>query len=75
MRINGFTRVSTPDVVAKDGNIHILHDVLIPPKRPGSPNSKDPQQLTVEELVERLDDYMNDSEATVEDTLPGRTEL
>ncbi|KAK2760266.1 hypothetical protein FQN54_002334 [Arachnomyces sp. PD_36] len=75
MKINGFTRVSTSDVIAKDGTIHILHDVLIPPKRPGSTNSEESQHLTVEEIIERLEDYMDDSESINNDQVSGRTEL
>lgn len=75
IKINGFTRVATSDIVAKDGTIHILHDVLIPPKRPGSTDFEESKELTVEELVERLDYYIDGQEITDENEEGGRTEL
>lgn len=75
MKINGFTRVATSDVIAKDGTMHLLNDVLIPPKKPGSIEVEDPQQLTVEELVERLDYYIDDGESDKGDEPAGRIKL
>jgi hypothetical protein len=75
IKINGFTRVATSDVIAKDGTIHILHDVLIPPKRPASTDFEEPQELTVDELVGRLDPYIDSQESTERDSLTGKTEL
>ncbi|KAL2429847.1 hypothetical protein ABEF95_003308 [Exophiala dermatitidis] len=37
MKINGFTRVSVLDGIAADGVIHVVPNVLIPPKTPGGP--------------------------------------
>ncbi|KAL1952776.1 hypothetical protein VTO42DRAFT_4267 [Malbranchea cinnamomea] len=34
IKINGFTTVAAADVCTKDGVIQILHDVLIPPRKP-----------------------------------------
>lgn len=34
MKINGFVSVATPDVVVKDGVIHVVNSVLIPPREP-----------------------------------------
>ena len=36
IKINGFTTVAAADVATKDGVIHVLHDVLIPPRKPHS---------------------------------------
>ncbi|PGH26368.1 hypothetical protein AJ80_01865 [Polytolypa hystricis UAMH7299] len=33
IKINGFTPVSVPDIIVKDGVIHVLNDILIPPKK------------------------------------------
>lgn len=66
--------MATSDIIAKDGTMHILNDVLIPPKKPGSIKVEDPQQFTVEELIERLDKYIDD-ESTEEDTRYKRIEL
>src|SRR5208282_5237149 len=35
IKINGFNTVAVQDGIAKDGVIHVLHSVLIPPKSPG----------------------------------------
>lgn len=57
MKINGFNSVAVEDGLAKDGVIHVVKNVLIPPKLVSdvSPQSKD---LTVEELKERLDAHV-----------------
>lgn len=78
MKINGFTRVATSDVIAKDGTMHLLNDVLIPPKKPGSIEGEDPQQLTVDQLMESLEYYVDDIddvESIKEDSPTGRIEL
>ena len=62
IKINGFVRVSVADGIAKDGVIHIISDVLIPPKKLDDANSK-VYGLSVEELIERLEPYVNEHEA------------
>lgn len=63
IRINGFSRVTVHDGVASDGVIQVVSDVLIPPK-----NAADGEQvfwqgeeLSVEELKERLDPFVEES--------------
>ena len=56
IKINGFVRVSIPDGIAKDGVIHIISDVLIPPKKLDGTNAES-SDLTVEELIERLEPF------------------
>ncbi|KAH0543222.1 hypothetical protein FGG08_002483 [Glutinoglossum americanum] len=51
--INGFNHVAVLDGVAKDGVIHVVPNVLIPPKTPGGKMEVE-EEMTVEELVERL---------------------
>ncbi|KAI9814721.1 MAG: hypothetical protein M1826_002167, partial [Phylliscum demangeonii] len=64
IRINGFTTVSFQNGIAKDGVIHVLSDVLIPPKHLAAEDVDDevriqPEMpLTVEELVARLQPYV-----------------
>ncbi|ATZ53713.1 hypothetical protein BCIN_09g05010 [Botrytis cinerea B05.10] len=59
IRINGFSSVSVQDGIAKDGVIHVLSSVLIPPKTPGGEMWAG-EELEVEDLMERLIPYMNE---------------
>ncbi|KAF7898573.1 hypothetical protein EAF00_005019 [Botryotinia globosa] len=59
IRINGFSSVSVQDGLAKDGVIHVLSSVLIPPKTPGGEMWAG-EELEVEDLMERLIPYMNE---------------
>lgn len=59
MKINGFGRVTVEDGIAKDGVIHVISNVLIPPKQLGGMEQHfEGEDLTVEDLVERLDPYV-----------------
>ena len=60
MKINGFSTVSVQDGIAKDGVIHVVPRVLIPPKTPGG-KAEDfkEDELSVEELMERLNPYVD----------------
>jgi len=62
IRINGFYHVAITDGIAKDGSIHVVGDVLIPPKTPGSYSEYVSGEISVEELVERLDPYVSDED-------------
>jgi uncharacterized surface protein with fasciclin (FAS1) repeats len=66
VKINGYTRVAIKDVVAKEGAIHVLDSVLIPPhKHHGHGAYLDGEEIEVEELVERLEPYLeNKKEST-----------
>lgn len=55
MKINGFVRVTVPDGVAKDGVIHVVSDVLIPPKKLEDDGLVESEELTVDDLIERLE--------------------
>lgn len=59
IKINGFSTVSVQDGIAKDGVIHVLSSVLIPPKTPGGVMWAG-EELEVEDLMERLIPYMNE---------------
>ena len=69
VRINSFVSVAQPDGISKDGVLHVLNSVLIPPKQLGGElqmwNGED---LTVEDLKERLDPLVEgqDSESSDE---------
>lgn len=60
IKINGFATVSVQDGIAEDGVVHVLSNVLIPPKQLG--NGAEEQwtdgELTVEELQSRLEPFV-----------------
>jgi len=64
IKVNGFARVDVSDGVARDGVIHVVSNVLIPPKQlpAGESDSSDDGEMTVEELVERLEPYLVERE-------------
>jgi uncharacterized surface protein with fasciclin (FAS1) repeats len=57
IKINGFTRVAVSDGVAADGVIHVVPNVLIPPKTPGGSGVAE-DDMDLEELKERLAPYV-----------------
>ena len=69
MRINAFARVTVQDGVAQDGVIHVVSDVIVPPKDIGRQGGNEAElqywtgeEMTVEELKERLAPLMNKSD-------------
>ena len=63
-----------PDGVAKDGVIHGLTNVLIPPKKIGSSYEQyQGEELSVEDLKERLDQFVNDAGESIQE--PNRHDL
>jgi uncharacterized surface protein with fasciclin (FAS1) repeats len=61
MKINGFNSVAIQDGVAKDGVIHVLSNVLVPPKTPGGAMYQG-EDITVEDLMKRLVSFVDLSE-------------
>jgi len=59
IKINGFNGVSVQDGLAKDGVIHVLSSVLIPPKTPGGAQYMG-EELSVEEFKARFDAYVEE---------------
>ncbi|CAG8190766.1 unnamed protein product [Penicillium nalgiovense] len=56
MRVNGFSRVERLDLLARDGVVHVLDQVLVPPRKiQDKDEGEDGKELMIEELVERLD--------------------
>ena len=56
MRINGFSSVAVKNGIAKDGVIHVVSNVLIPPKNLGDQLQEwKGEELTEEDLKERLE--------------------
>ncbi|TVY71240.1 Aurofusarin biosynthesis cluster protein S [Lachnellula suecica] len=59
IKINGFSSVSVQDGIAKDGVLHVLSSILIPPKTPGGAHY-DGEDMSVEEFMERFEPYVKD---------------
>jgi len=62
MKINGFTRVSVLDGIAADGVIHVVPNVLIPPKTPGGPGVAE-DDMDLDEFKARLEPFVEVKEA------------
>ncbi|KAI2639408.1 FAS1 domain-containing protein [Xylaria nigripes] len=60
IRINGYTNVAVEDGIAQNGVVQVLNSVLIPPRRPrdGGAWTEADGEISVEELVERLEPYV-----------------
>ncbi len=56
IKVNGFVTVTAPDGIAKDGVLHGISNVLIPPKKL-QPNAEPEGEISVEDLIERLEPY------------------
>ncbi|KAH6651877.1 Fasciclin domain-containing protein [Truncatella angustata] len=63
-KINGFTRVSIQDGVAKDGVVQVLDSVLIPPHEHHG-DYIDGEEIEVEELVERLEPFLENKKEQI----------
>ncbi|OIW22958.1 fasciclin domain-containing protein [Coniochaeta ligniaria NRRL 30616] len=60
--VNGFNRVVVRDAVARNGVIHVVEKVPIPPhKHHGAADDED-GEIDVEGLIERLADYVEDAD-------------
>ena len=64
MKVNGFSRVSITDGVAKNGVVQVVDHVLIPPHRHGHGDAgmESVEDISVEELMDRLDGYVEDDD-------------
>lgn len=63
MKINAFTTVGVLDGVAKDGVIHVVPNVLIPPKSVGGKTIEwQGEELTEEDLIQRLEPFVEKPE-------------
>nr|OQO17693.1 hypothetical protein B0A51_15230 [Rachicladosporium sp. CCFEE 5018] len=63
IKINGFSRVAVQDGIAEDGVIHVVGDVLVPPKKIGGVMQVwEGGEMEVEELVERLEPFVGKSD-------------
>ncbi|EAW07403.1 fasciclin domain-containing protein [Aspergillus clavatus NRRL 1] len=65
LKINGFQRVAFADALAKDGTVHVVDHVLIPPRKVdgSAPNwTGHDDELTVEDLKSRLGDWLDEEQ-------------
>ncbi|KAK2075276.1 hypothetical protein P8C59_009416 [Phyllachora maydis] len=63
IRVNAFVGVSVKDVVARDGVVQIVDGVLIPPHpRRSQVDSEEQGEMTVEDLLERLEGLMDEDD-------------
>lgn len=53
IKINGFSSVAVQDGIAKDGVIHVVSSILIPPKTPGGAEYMG-EEMDIGEFKERL---------------------
>ena len=59
IKINGFSSVAVQDGIAKDGVVHVVSSVLVPPKTPGMLDAGE-GEMGLEEFKERLIPFMGD---------------
>jgi hypothetical protein len=62
MKINGFSSVAVQDGIARDGVIHVVSSVLIPPKTPRGREEEveEDGEMELEGFKERLIPYFED---------------
>lgn len=63
MKINAFSRVTVQDGIAQDGVIHVVSDVIVPPKKVGGLDVQEDaywqgDELELEDLIERLEPFV-----------------
>ncbi|KAL4787428.1 FAS1 domain-containing protein [Aspergillus varians] len=76
-KLNGWQRVGFADVLGKDGVVHVLDRVLVPPRRleGGSVVLGEGGEVVLEDLVERLRPWIeeeHEEESGVEEIIGGR---
>lgn len=62
MRVNGFEHVVGKDQLARDGVLHVVDRVLVPPKRLDGMQDED-EEMSLQELKERLGGWVNVKES------------
>ena len=73
IKLNGFRRVAFADALARDGAVHILDHILIPPRKvkghylAGSREGEDEAELTIEDLKDRLSDWVEEDDTVDND--------
>lgn len=65
IKLNGFHKVAFADALARDGVVHILDYVLMPPRKVTghvTDSESDAAELTIEDLKDRLSDWVVDDD-------------
>ena len=63
IKINAFSTVTIEDGIASDGVIHVISNVLIPPKKVGGVAQQwQGEELELDDFKERLQVYVDDLE-------------
>lgn len=64
LTVNVYAPATAADIVAKEGVIHVVTRVLVPPKKGSSvvESESGGDKISVEELKERLDDYLDEGD-------------
>lgn len=60
VRVNGFVNVAVQDGIAKDGVIHVVDKVLLPPYKHKEAGTRDDDEISVDELKQRLESFMKE---------------
>ena len=64
IKINGFSTVTIEDGIASDGVIHVVSNVLVPPRSVGGEMQEwQGEELSEEELMESLDPYVESDDS------------
>jgi hypothetical protein len=57
IKINGFSSIAVQDGIAKDGVIHVVSSILIPPKTPGGAQYMG-EEMSVDEFKDRFNAFI-----------------
>jgi uncharacterized surface protein with fasciclin (FAS1) repeats len=60
IKINGFSSVAVQDGIARDGVVHVVSSVLIPPKTPGAFDVEVDGEMDLDEFKQRLIPFLED---------------
>lgn len=64
VKVNGYVHVAIQDGVARNGVIHVVDNVLLPHRKPGDHEESITGEISVEDLVQRLEPFVEKDEST-----------
>lgn len=62
VKVNGYIHVAIQDGVARNGVIHVVDNVLLPHRKPGGHEESVTGEVSVEDLIQRLDPFVEKDE-------------